>query len=151
MGEDEAVRKVFELLTQANWLLRRRFHSRLRRDGFSMTEMAVLRLVSHSGGERLTDLAQALGLPPSTMTSLIDGLEAKGYVARVRSDADRRCIRVTATDKLVRAGSAFQETVQGEAAAILRGLPGERLRRLAGDLEALVSLLRGGGEEDGGN
>ncbi|WP_433176049.1 MarR family winged helix-turn-helix transcriptional regulator [Actinoallomurus sp. CA-150999] len=45
-----------------------------------------------------TDLADAVGVPPTTMTSRLDRLEGRGFVIRVHDSADRRRLLVELTD-----------------------------------------------------
>ena len=56
-------------------------------------------------GIPIRELAQRTSLGKSTLTSMLDRLEAAGYIMRIRSEADRRVILVkrTAKDKAVQA------------------------------------------------
>jgi DNA-binding MarR family transcriptional regulator/YHS domain-containing protein len=45
----------------------------------------------------MSRLAQACGLPFSTTTGLVGRLESKGYLTRIRTDADRRVVHVELT------------------------------------------------------
>lgn len=60
-----------------------------------------LRIVEHlgkSGPQMMRSLAEHLGLAVNSMTSLIDHLEQKGIVHRMRSEVDRRVINVALTE-----------------------------------------------------
>jgi DNA-binding MarR family transcriptional regulator len=50
-------------------------------------------------GIPINELARRTSLGKSTLTSMLDRLEEADYVARVRSDEDRRQVLVTRTDK----------------------------------------------------
>lgn len=54
-------------------------------------------------------LSQRLGITPQTLGEHIKKLESAGLVARARDEADTRALRVSLTDKGVRAGRALQD------------------------------------------
>jgi DNA-binding MarR family transcriptional regulator len=80
-------------------------------------------------------LGGALRRPVSTMTGLVDRMEKKGLVRRVRGRRDRRAIELEATP----AGAlALKEHARG-LEAVARGIL-EALRER--DQEALIAILR---------
>ena len=63
----------------------------------TIAQLAVLRLLAETGPLRVGDLARELGLSASSVTGLIDRLEADGHVIRERSREDRREVSVRLT------------------------------------------------------
>lgn len=65
---------------------------RLRREGASLSEYRVLRLLRQSDERelRLLDLTEALGLDQSSVSRLVAGLEGRGEVRREPCGDDRR-------------------------------------------------------------
>ena len=57
-------------------------------DGLSQRQTAILRVLVASEGARLTDLAALSGITPSAMTRVLEKLEARGLVERVRGAHD---------------------------------------------------------------
>jgi DNA-binding MarR family transcriptional regulator len=89
-------------------------------------EYTVLTLIEENPGGSLARLARALAVTPPHITALVDRLEARGLVARVASDADRRArvLSVTRTGaQLVR--KATSRILAAENAA-LPLTPGEQ-------------------------
>lgn len=69
------------------------------RDETGLTLNDALCLCSvHKGISEPGSLARELGLSPSRLTRILDGLENRSLIARTLSDADRRSIRVSLTD-----------------------------------------------------
>jgi DNA-binding MarR family transcriptional regulator len=101
----------------------------------SERELALLRALVREGPMITRELGGRFGVPVSTMTGLIDRMEKKGLVRRVRDRRDRRSIELEATP----AGSlALSEHARGME-AIARGMLemlGER------DQQALIAILR---------
>jgi DNA-binding MarR family transcriptional regulator len=99
---------------------------------------ALVVLVSR-GPQRLTDLAEALGVAPSTAGRMCDRLVRKGLVRRNRARADRRAVLVSVTA----AGREVvdQATTRRRAliAGILRNLPADQQMDVARALAAFAA------------
>src|SRR6476646_7784052 len=78
------------LLSQLGALASARFAERTRDLGLTPSQAGVLRLLGRSPGLSQRSLADRLGAVPSRVVPLIDSLEARGLVERVRSSTDRR-------------------------------------------------------------
>jgi len=102
-------------------LLSEVLHSRL---GFNARQMETLEALFHHPDRTLTpaQLTDVVHLTRSAMTSNLDSLERKGYLARSAHKGDRRMIAVTLTEK----GIKFCE---------------EKLPVRYHDMEKLVGLL----------
>jgi DNA-binding MarR family transcriptional regulator len=101
----------------------------------SERELALLRALAKEGPMIMRALGGRFGVPVSTMTGLVDRMEKKGLVRRVRGRHDRRAIELEATP----AGAlALREHARGME-AIARGMLetlGDR------DQQALIAILR---------
>jgi DNA-binding MarR family transcriptional regulator len=64
------------------------------RVGLGATETKTLFILSSQGALTAGEIAQFTGLTTSSVTSLIDRLESKGFVKRVRDTHDRRRVIV---------------------------------------------------------
>ena len=65
--------------------------------GLSPARLSALSVLVFGGECSLTDLAQAEGVRPPTMTRLVQGLEADGLVERAADPSDRRATLLRAT------------------------------------------------------
>jgi DNA-binding MarR family transcriptional regulator len=84
----------------------------------SERELACLRALAREGAMITRELGGRFGVPVSTMTGLIDRMETKGLVRRIRGRLDRRAIELEATP----AGTlALREHARGME-AIARGM-----------------------------
>lgn len=66
--------------------------------GVTPLEMGVLRVLFESPGAMLREISDKLAVPKSTLTSVIDRLERRGYVFRVIGKKDRRSFEIHLTD-----------------------------------------------------
>jgi DNA-binding MarR family transcriptional regulator len=65
----------------------------------SKRECRIIEIIGKRGLLMMTELAEDSTLPLSTVTGIVDSLVAKSLVSRVRSDADRRVVRVELTSE----------------------------------------------------
>lgn len=76
----------------------------------TIKEMHAINAISMYNHQTISQVAKKLHLTPGTMTTMADRLIRKGYVKRVRDEADRRIVRLFLTRKgrlLYRAHRAF--------------------------------------------
>jgi DNA-binding MarR family transcriptional regulator len=72
------------------------------RTGISPARLSALSVLVFGGPMRLTDLARAEQVKPPTMTRIVAGLEADGYVRRREVAADARAISLEPTARGVK-------------------------------------------------
>lgn len=101
----------------------------------SERELALLRTLVEEGPMITKALGGRFGVPVSTMTGLVDRMEKKGLVRRVRGRRDRRAIELEATPAGALALREHARGLEAVARGILEALP-ER------DQEALITILR---------
>jgi DNA-binding MarR family transcriptional regulator len=106
------------------------FSQRLVRLGISMTHFHVLTLLRHHGEQHMSKLAEILDASMSSATGIIDRMEERGLVERVRVPDDRRVV-------LVRPTQAGMDLVD-EAELVRSDLMRSAVARL--DLEQLERL-----------
>jgi len=66
--------------------------------GISMIDLHTLRLLHQNPGIIMGDIREHLGIPHSTLTSVVDRLEQRGLVRRTISPRDRRSFRLEMTE-----------------------------------------------------
>jgi DNA-binding MarR family transcriptional regulator len=102
---------------------------------------SLLSVLVFGGPQPMSKLAQWERVTPAAITKLVSALEAAGLAQRVRDDADRRVVKVAATQlgrTLLEEGRAARVKV---VAALLRGLPAEDVEVLARASEIITGLV----------
>ncbi|HEY6471939.1 MAG TPA: MarR family transcriptional regulator [Acidimicrobiales bacterium] len=109
----------------------------------SLQQYRALVVLASRGPQRPVDLAQALGVDPSTATRLCDRLVRKRLISRSRAGADRREVRLD----LAVAGRRLVDRVtasrRAEIERILAGVPAGKRR---GIVEAFAAFGDAAGE-----
>ena len=124
-------------LLRASRAVLARVEPRLVASGLTTTQFGVLEAILHKGPLSQRDLSLKVLTSPGNMTDLIDKLEARGLVRRVRQKADRRAVRV----ELTAPGRTLIEPLfaahAGDIDAAMAGLDGAELRQLGALLRKL--------------
>lgn len=109
----------------------------------------LLVLLETEGEQTMSQLASAFDLDASTVTRQIAPLERRGFVARTRSDEDRRATLVSITP----AGRRERQTVRAARITYMRtqlaGWDADKVERLAALLEDLNCTLTVGASTNG--
>ena len=93
------------------------------------------------GDQEVSSIARYTGVSPSAMTRLLDGLERRGWVERIRTDEDRGRVLITLTAngraEAQRLRTAFLHSMKD----VLERIPRGERRRTTAALEVLRRAL----------
>lgn len=106
--------------------------------------MAVFQHINEVAGSRLTALAEAAQMTKQSMAYLVEHLEKRGYLQRVRDPADGRARLIVLTERgkgVMAAGRTLVRAVEDEWAA--RYLSKRDMKQLRQLLKQLVAGLEG--------
>jgi len=108
--------------------------------GLSMTEMMILFDTFYQKKATVTQLAESLGIPKSTVSRLVEQMVQKHVLNRIRPDDNRRIVEITVADDfsseldLLRDDTAFQQVLE-------KHLPREIGQQAIGKLIELVGII----------
>ena len=110
--------------------------------GITPREISVLRFLSENDTVQVNQIQNYIHHSPSTTSTLIDKLEDAGYIARTRSQTDRRVVLVTLTAQ----GHGLLATTPLGGMPLLRReletMPQERLTTMFDVLTEIQSLMQ---------
>ena len=135
---EAALDRILELVV----LLGDDMTGRLARDGLTPSRVPVLWLLHQRGPCTQRELAQAVRVAPRTMTGLVDGLVATGFVTREPHPTDRRAALVTPTRRGTRVLKAMDRERIELAAALFAAMPADRFDGFTAGLDDVVATLR---------
>lgn len=110
---------------------------RLVKAGVSMAHMHVMWLLEHHGDLQMTRLAELLDVSMSSATGIVDRMEERGLVERLRVPDDRRVVEVRLTDGGVQALETIEAIKQDRLRNILGHMDTAELVGVAGALTAI--------------
>jgi DNA-binding MarR family transcriptional regulator len=111
----------------------------------TMQQLRMLFILAASGALSAHDLAEALGVGPTTLTGIVDRVEARSLVRRLPDSLDRRVKRIDLTDHGRRLLNDLHEVSRDFHRQLLARLDMAELAGLATGFEALARAC----EEDG--
>ncbi len=91
--------EIWRLVTSIYKKWYREVEKRLINNGLSIMEYRILKRLLENGAQPMVKLAESNMITQGWVTSLVDRLELKGYVERIRSNIDRRVVNIAATQK----------------------------------------------------
>lgn len=95
------------------------------------------------------ELAEMSGTTAASVTSLLQGLEERGYVTRTSSPTDARIKVVRVTPEGARVVAGFDESMAAEQRKLFAGLDDSEQDRLIGLLEKVVAADPSAGRPPG--
>jgi DNA-binding MarR family transcriptional regulator len=115
-----------------------RFGERMAKIGLTPPDAGVMGKIAAGPGISQQALAEHLGVQPSRMVALIDGLEEKGLVERVSSEEDRRTYALRLTARGQRTMGEIMKLGAEHDERLCAGLNEKERGMLVGLLEKMV-------------
>ena len=132
------LRKVFQAVNEYSKKAKRQ-------TGLTGPQLWTIKVVAEFSSIKVSDLARRMYLHPATVVGILDRLETKGLVSRVRSSDDRRVVWVKLTKQGEELISKAPEVAQGLLVAGLEVLPVAKQRAIGKGLRHLVKILEAQG------
>jgi DNA-binding MarR family transcriptional regulator len=113
--------------------MRRELDASMRTLGLTMPQWRALDTLRKKPGITHTDLVSCLEIEAPSVTSLVDGMERKGWVRRERSEDDARVKRLFITPRgrrILETASAAIEPIDLRMSATLSAVESATLKRL---------------------
>lgn len=115
----------------------------------TMQQLRALLVLAASGALSAHELAESLGIGPTTLTGIVDRLQARGLVHRLPDGRDRRIRRIDLTGSGRRLLHDLNEIKREHQRRLLGRLEVGVLEGLAEAVEALASVCADLAREDG--
>jgi DNA-binding MarR family transcriptional regulator len=145
-GRATRPRGLVFLLSQVGAHAAQRFAERIAELGVSPADVGLLRMIAAQPGRSQRSLAEEMGVVPSRVVVLIDGLERKGLVERRREPQNRRnhALHLTDAGREVMAGvRRMRPPLEQEIAAGLDAEQRALLEKLLGIIADRQGLAPG--------
>jgi len=127
------------LMRQAVELISRALDSRMEAYGLTDAQWRPLVKLSWSGGATATQLARWAGCDTGATTRMLDRLEDKGLIRRVRSVDDRRVQQIELTEDGQKAAAVVPYVIADVLNAHLADLNATEIDQLRGLLERVIA------------
>jgi DNA-binding MarR family transcriptional regulator len=102
------------------------------------SEINALANLADGAARTASQLGAAVGTRPTTLTSVLDRLERRGYITRGSLAGDRRSVLIELTEPGARAATMIGQTLTRLERQALRGLPRDAMAGFQAVLDALT-------------
>lgn len=109
--------------------------------GLTGPQLQLLKELGRRDDRSLGEVARALHLSQATITGIVDRLEAKKLIARLRDPADKRRVRVVLTDSGKQLLESAPPVLQEHFTAALQGLADWEQHQILSSLQRVVALM----------
>jgi DNA-binding MarR family transcriptional regulator len=114
----------------------------------TLPQYRALVVLATRGPQRGIDLAEALGVNPSSATRLLDRLSRGGLIRRTRLRADRRAVRVALSPTGRQLVAEVTQRRRQEVEQLMRALPAEQHQLVVTALHAIADAAGEAPERD---
>ncbi len=140
-AKDDAISEIIDNLRRVFQVVNEQSKKAEHHTGLTGPQLWAIKTIAQGAPIMVSEIAARMHLHPATVVGILDRLETRGLVQRVRSKEDRRVVRVELTasgEDLVRKSP---EVAQGLLVAGLEKLKTANLKNIATSLDQLVELL----------
>jgi DNA-binding MarR family transcriptional regulator len=109
--------------------------------GLTGPQLWAIKMISEHAPLRVCDLAALMFIRPGTVVGILDRLEKKGLVTRIRSQLDRRAVMIDLSEQGRALVANAPGVIQGDLVRGLETLPAEELRAIDASMARLVGIL----------
>lgn len=141
-ANQELVQRWWDQLERFSRILGRVGPDEICCEGLTQRQCAILRTLVAQEGARLSDLAASSGITPSAMTRVLERLEARGLVGRVRGshpDGRAAVVRISAAGRRTR--SLLDELMRERTSQIIGAVSAKQRTLVLKALETLNAAI----------
>ena len=109
--------------------------------GLTRAQSQVLKNLLSHGSMSSANLSRKLYMTPPNMTGIIDRLEKKGLVERIRNRGDRRVVLITLTESGRDLSIRLPDSFEKKLVTGLMELPLEQIRMLSKAMSQILQLM----------
>lgn len=133
--------EVARLFQEVMYLFRNNMKKLISDTGMSAPQGMVIGLLSKNKKMKITELSQHLSLSNSTVSGIIDRLEAQEMVVRERSKDDKRVVYVRISPKFEDIHKVFHKQIEENIKKVLNQGSDDELNKIFEGLNILKKLL----------
>ncbi len=119
-----------------------------RKYGLTAPQSSVLRMLSKYGPLASTELSRMLYMTPSNITGIIDRMEKKGLVTRIRQPGDRRVVLLQLTEKGAGLSKTLPDPIEEKLSIHLSNLESGQVQQLKNGIYQILQLIDAHNIED---
>lgn len=137
-GINDDIRRIFKVVSEHSL-------NAERETGLTGPQLWAMKVIAEDASIKVSVLARRMYLHPATVVGILDRLEAKGLVQRIRSKTDRRVVEIELTDSGRVLIENASDVAQGLLVKGLESISRDDLKVVARGLGLVVEMLGASG------
>lgn len=134
--------EIFHEFKSIEGAFKAHMHHHFKELGLTGPQGMLVMTIKQHGKLKISELGEELGLSNSTISGLVDRLEAIDCVHRIRSKEDRRVVYVTLTDKMEAAIHQHKDGVKQLVKSVIAKASQDEFEAIMVGLSTLSRLMR---------
>jgi len=141
--DDSLEWRAWRSLADTYKIVHNRVNSDLRQYGLTQPQYHVLRVIgkSESGSLAMSEIGRKLLVTYADVTLIVDNLEKRNYLKRVRGSKDRRVVRVELTPKGLALWRRIRAVHRRKVAGLMSGLSRSELKELTASADKIRARI----------
>ncbi|AEX85318.1 hypothetical protein XO10_04470 [Marinitoga sp. 1135] len=141
MDERSSAIEVIKLIKEIKELLRKAMTTQFENMEITSSQWMILGILMKNGRMKIGDLSKEVGLSNSTVTGIIDRLEKRNFVKRVRDSKDRRVIYIELTEEFEKNKKGLNLSMDNKLNEFLENVSETELKKVIDGLGILKDVL----------
>lgn len=143
----EQNQKILEDFRYIQKSFKQKMHEHFKNMELTAPQGMLMFTIHHKGSMKISEISKLMGLSNSTVSGIVDRLEAQGYVERIRSEKDRRIVNVHLTKQMNEKLLSHEDMHDSLMNNALSSATKEEMSQIEQGLEILRYLLQKEKEE----
>jgi len=146
----DATTQNLQILTNFKFIqkaFKKKIHAHFKDLELTAPQGMLMFTVHSKGSMKISEISKIMGLSNSTVSGIVDRLEAQGYVKRIRSEEDRRVVNVHVTDEMSKKLMCHEDMYENLMQDALKNATKDEMNQIELGLQILSDLLRREQEE----
>lgn len=133
--------KILRLLKEIGRSLKHSMTQQFKNLNLTGPQGMLLGILSHHGKMKISDLGEKIGLSNSTVSGIVDRLEKRGLIERIRSEEDRRVVYVDVTEEFKKDHKNHHYQVEKKFQDDINSATPEEINTIVKGLETLKKVI----------
>lgn len=141
MDEESQGIKILTILKHIMIEINKSMHNQFKKLDLTGPQGMLIGILNHNGKMKVSDLSKKLGLSNSTVSGIIDRLEKRGFVQRIRSEKDRRIVYVDISEEFKEQTKQNFFNLKEKFETIIKYASPEEIEEIFKGLNALQNIV----------
>ena len=133
--------EIIKIIKKTKEIMKKTMEEQFKDLNLTGPQGVLVGVLAHNGEHKISDLSEKMCLSNSTVSGIIDRLEKQGFVARKRSEEDRRIVMVDLTEEFRKESKERFKKLEEYVVNMISNATKEELNEILTGLRTLERVL----------